>query len=144
MTAAANTTAAKTILIERTFDAPRDLVFRAWIEPKHLMKWFYASDGWTTPHAEIEPRKGGRFNIGFRSPEGQGFDLTGSYSDFVEDERLVMLLDDGRPVTIEFDDKGAKTHIRMTLTLEGTHSEEQQREGWTAMLIHLGEHLATL
>jgi hypothetical protein len=49
---------------------------------------------------------------------------------------------DGRPVTVTFADEGGKTRLTLLLTLETTHPEEQQREGWTAMLVNLGEHLA--
>jgi hypothetical protein len=44
--------------------------------------------------------------------------------------------------TVTFAEEGGKTRLTLLLTLEATHPEEQQREGWTAMLVRLGEHLA--
>ena len=44
-------------------------------------------------------------------------------------------------MSVDFADQGGKTLVTLTLTLEPTHSEEQQREGWTAMLENLGLYL---
>ncbi len=132
------------IEITRVFDAPLALVFKAWIEPGQLVRWFYASDGWTTPYAETDVRPGGAFRIGFASPDGKSdFDFEGVYDEVVEPERLVFTIGDGRPVTVTFVEDKGKTKLTLTLALETTHSEDQQREGWTAMLVHLGEYLAT-
>jgi uncharacterized protein YndB with AHSA1/START domain len=49
----------KTIIITRTFDTPRKLVFEAWLDPKHLIHWHRGSSDWTTPFAESDGRKGG-------------------------------------------------------------------------------------
>jgi uncharacterized protein YndB with AHSA1/START domain len=106
--------------------------------------WFYASEGWTTPFAETDVRPGGAFRIGFASPDGaDDFVFEGVYNEILEPERLVFTLGDGRPVTVTFADQNGKTRLDLRLTLETTYSEEQQREGWTAMLEHLAEYLAT-
>ena len=75
-----------------------------------------------------------------------GFDFTGTYDEITpptpgRNGRLVFTIDDGRPVTVDFSQSGGKTTINLTLTLEGTHSEEQQRHGWTAMLDNLNLYL---
>lgn len=133
----------RVIEIARVFDAPRALVFKCWLEPKHIVRWFYASEGWTTPYAETDVRPGGAFRIGFASPDGKSdFDFEGVFNEIVEPERLVFTIADGRPVTVTFAEDEGKTKLTLALTLETTYSEEQQREGWTAMLVHLGEYLA--
>jgi uncharacterized protein YndB with AHSA1/START domain len=133
---------AKTIVITRLFDAPRALVFECWLKPEHLTHWYSAGGGWTTPYAETDPRNGGRFKIGFAAPEGKGgFDFTGAYDEVKAPERIVFTIDDGRPVTVDFADQGGKTLVTLTLTLETTHSEDQQRHGWSAMLENLGLYL---
>jgi uncharacterized protein YndB with AHSA1/START domain len=133
---------AKTITIIRLFDAPRALVFECWLKPEHLLHWYSAGGGWTTPHARTDARKGGRFNIGFAGPDGKtGFDFTGTYDEVKAPERLVFTIDDGRPVTVDFADQDGKTLVTLTLTLETTHSEEQQRHGWSAMLDNLNTYL---
>jgi uncharacterized protein YndB with AHSA1/START domain len=135
--------ATRTITITRVFDAPRELVFSAWIDPAHIVHWFYASEGWTTPFAETDPRAGGAFRIGFASPDGKGdFTFEGAYDEVVAPERLVFTIGDGRPVVVTLAEHEGKTRLDLVLTLESTHSAEQQREGWTAMLVHLGEYLA--
>ena len=61
---------------------PRALVFECWLKPEHLLHWYSAGGGWTTPYAGTDPRNGGRFNIGFAGPEGKtGFDFTGAYDE---------------------------------------------------------------
>jgi len=136
----------KTIVIERTIDAPRELVFEAWTDPKHLVHWFHADETWTTPHARTDVRPGGAFSIGFASPDGKSdFDFAGHYDEIDPPSKLVFTLDDGRPVTVTLTEAGKnKTHLRLEFAMETTNSEEQQRHGWTLMVVHLGEYLATL
>jgi uncharacterized protein YndB with AHSA1/START domain len=132
----------KQIVIKRSFAAPRELVIRCWIEPEHLLHWFRASPDWTTPHAKTDPRGGGIFNIGFGSPDGKNdFDFTGHYEIIEPPSRLVLKIGDGRAVTILFSENNGKTDLTLTLDLEPIHSEEQQREGWSAMLGNLDLHL---
>ncbi|QQR60438.1 SRPBCC domain-containing protein [Candidatus Uhrbacteria bacterium] len=96
----------------------------------------------TTPYAESDARNGGKFKIGFKSPDGKNdFDFEGVYNELVEPERIVYTIADGRPVTIVLSDEGGKTKVSLTLTLEDENSAEQQREGWGLMLKHLGEYL---
>lgn len=136
------TTAAKTIVITRLFDAPRHLVFECWLKAEHLVHWYSAGDGWTTPHAESDGRTGGRFKIGFAAPDGKlAFDFTGTYDEVTPPERIVFTSDDGRPMRVDFADQDGKTLVTFTLTLESTYSEDQQRHGWTAILANLGKYL---
>ena len=136
------TAPAKTILITRLFDAPRELVFECWLKPEHLIHWYSAGDGWTTPYAESDGRTGGRFKIGFAGPDGKvAFDFTGTYDEVRAPELIALTADDGRPMRAEFAEQNGKTLITFTLTLEPTHSEEQQRHGWSNILENLGRYL---
>jgi uncharacterized protein YndB with AHSA1/START domain len=133
-----------TITIERVIDAPRKRVWRAWIDPEDLCGWFNAGQGWTTPSAQVDVRPGGEFHIAFKGPEpGQGFDFGGTYREVVEPDRLVMVIGDGRPVTVTFEEAegGKKTKLTLVLALEKVNAEEKQREGWTAMVENLSKHL---
>ena len=135
----------QTITIQRSFDAPASLVYAAWTDAKHIVHWYYASEGWTTPFAESDPREGGTFRIGFASPDGKNdFTFEGVYNELVPNKRIVFTIGDGRPVTIDLEERNGKTLLTLVLALEDVHSAEQQREGWTAMLIHLGEYLARI
>ena len=140
-------TTMKTTILTRTYDAPASLVFDCFVNPEHLLHWYSAGDGWTTPHARSDAKAGGRFNIGFADPEGKmSFDFTGTYTEITppapgKPGRLAYTIDDGRPVWVEFVESGGKTIVTLTLTLETTHSEEQQRHGWGAMLDNLNTYL---
>jgi uncharacterized protein YndB with AHSA1/START domain len=76
------------LVLERTVDVPRELVWRAWTEPEHLKKWFTPAP-WTTVDCEIDLRPGGIFRTLMRSPEGQEHPTLGCYLEVVRYERLV-------------------------------------------------------
>lgn len=75
------------LVIERHFDAPRALVFRAWTTAEHMKNWF-SPEHFTTPEAVIECRPGGRFDICMQAPDGQKFWNHGRFIDVVENESL--------------------------------------------------------
>lgn len=128
----------QTITIERVIDAPRERVFRAFIEPEQIMQWHYATEGWSTPYANVDARVGGKFDIGFKSPDGANdFAFEGTYTEVKEPERIAYTIADGRPVTVDFIDEGGKTKIVLVLALETENSADLQRDGWTEMLVHL-------
>lgn len=76
------------LVLERTVDVPRELVWRAWTEPEHLKKWFTPVP-WTTTECEIDLRPGGMFRTVMRSPEGEEYPGTSCYLEVVENEKLV-------------------------------------------------------
>ena len=75
-------------VIERVFDAPRDLVWRAWVEPDQFMRW-YGPEGVTMFACEIDLRVGGRHLFGLRMPDGGAYWTTGVYSEVSPPERFV-------------------------------------------------------
>jgi uncharacterized protein YndB with AHSA1/START domain len=75
------------LIFERVVDVPPELVWKAWTEPEHLMKWFCPVP-WKTVECEIDLRPGGRFYTAMRSPEGQNFPHTGCYLEVVKNEKL--------------------------------------------------------
>jgi len=62
---ATNRTAAEGLVIERVFDAPRELLFRAWTEPEHFARW-YGPEGFTTPHCSMDVKVGGKLHFCMR------------------------------------------------------------------------------
>lgn len=76
------------LVISRTFDAPREVVWRAWTEPERIMRW-WGPKGFTAPVCTIDLRVGGRYLNCMRSPEGQDFWSTGEYREIVPPKRLV-------------------------------------------------------
>ena len=79
----------QTFFVTRTFDAPRDLVWKAWTEPERLRQW-WGPNGFTSPVARTDLRIGGRYLWGMRSPDGQDFFSTGVFREIVEPERLAF------------------------------------------------------
>lgn len=131
-----------TITITRVIDAPRARVYKAFLDADDLLKWHHADESWTTPYAESDARPGGKFRIGFQSPDGKNsFDFTGTYDELVEPGRIVYTIGDGRKVWIDLKEGDGTTKVDLTLTLETRNTPEKQREGWGLMLKHLGEYL---
>jgi uncharacterized protein YndB with AHSA1/START domain len=103
------------IVITRTFDAPRVLVWKAWTEPGRFMKW-WGPAGFTTPVAKIDLRVGGQFLGCMRSPDGKDFWSTGTYREIVPPERLV--------VTDSFADEEGNPVPASHYGMQGTWPEE--------------------
>src|SRR5512133_1069200 len=59
----------KGVTLTRTFDAPREVVWRAWTDPKLLAKW-WGPRMFTTPRCEVDVRPGGAILIDMRGPDG--------------------------------------------------------------------------
>ena len=76
------------LVIERVFDARRELVWRAWTEPEHFRRW-YGPKSMSTHVCEIDLRVGGRYLFGMRSPDGWEYFTTGVYREIVPLERFV-------------------------------------------------------
>ena len=55
------------LVLTRVFDAPRELVFKVWTEPKHMAQWWRAH-GFTSPVWELDERPGGAIRIHMRGP----------------------------------------------------------------------------
>jgi uncharacterized protein YndB with AHSA1/START domain len=136
----------KTVVITRILKAPIALVWEAMTEPKHLVHWFHADEGWTTPFAELDLKKGGTLRIGFGSPDGKNdFVLSGVFTEVTPPRSFAYNLDDGRPVRTKLTEQGPnQTKLEVEFALETTYSAEQQRHGWTLMYVNLDTYLATL
>jgi uncharacterized protein YndB with AHSA1/START domain len=77
------------LVLKRVVDVPPQLVWQAWTQPKHLMKWFTPAP-WTTTECEIDLRPGGIFRTVMRGPEGQVHDNVGCYIEVVPERKLVF------------------------------------------------------
>src|ERR1700756_4323405 len=66
---AASTTSDRELTITRIFDAPRELVFRAWTEPAHLARW-WGPRGYTLPSCQLDLRPGGAYSFEMHAPDG--------------------------------------------------------------------------
>ena len=77
-----------TLKLTRTFDAPRDVVFDAWTDPKLIERW-WGPKGFTVPVCKMDLRIGGVYLNCMRSPESKDYWSTGVYREIVRPERLV-------------------------------------------------------
>jgi uncharacterized protein YndB with AHSA1/START domain len=78
----------KVLIIERIFDAPRELVFKAWTEPERMMHWFCCED-FKVLFAEVDLKVGGSWRSSMESPEGNQYTEGGVFREILEPERLV-------------------------------------------------------
>ena len=76
------------IIINRIFDAPRELVWKTWTEPEHIRHWWGLKD-FTAPFCQIEFRVGGVYLFCMRSPEGREYWNTGIYREIIVPECIV-------------------------------------------------------
>ena len=79
----------RTVTLTRVFDAPRDLVWRAWTEPKHLAHWF-GPRGFTSSVPELDVRVGGALRIVMHGCDGNDYPMKGVFREVVPPERLVF------------------------------------------------------
>ncbi|MFZ2540259.1 MAG: SRPBCC domain-containing protein [Gallionella sp.] len=159
----APSTADREMVITRTFDAPRELVWKAWTEPGHLMRW-WAPKGCTTPFCKVDLRPGGKFHYCMRLPEGRDIYGIGIYREIVAPARLVYTDSfadaQGNPVppahygmsashpaetlvTVSFEEHEGKTRLTLRHAIPVSVEERAGTEqGWSEMLDRLAEDLA--
>lgn len=120
------------IVVARDFDAPRALVYAAFVDPKHLPAW-WGPRGYTLTTREIEVRVGGRWRFEMRSPEGRVFPNRIVYSELRSGERIAYEhgsdVDDDPArfqVTITFE---ALSVARTRVTMRSLFRTAAQREG---------------
>jgi len=96
-----NNSSSKTrdLIVTRVFDAPIELVWKAWTEPEYVMKW-WGPDYFTSPSAVIDFREGGTALVCMRAPKefgGQDMYSTWAYKKIVPMERIEFIqnLSDG-------------------------------------------------
>ena len=105
------------IVVERVFDAPRDVVFKALTDPKLIPSW-WGPRQLTTKVDEMDVRAGGRWRYTQRDPQGNEFAFKGVYHDAVSPQLVIS--------TFEFE--GAPGHVALdTLTLEEVDGKTRYR-----------------
>jgi uncharacterized protein YndB with AHSA1/START domain len=147
-----NTVDEQDLIITRIFDAPRELVWNAWTDPKQVAQW-WSPHGFTNPVCELDVRPGGAILIHMRAPDGVVYPMTGVYQEVVEPERLVFasaaLDTEGNPLfevltTVTFAEQGKKTKQTMQArvikrTAKAAPYIAGMEAGWTQSLERLAE-----
>jgi uncharacterized protein YndB with AHSA1/START domain len=80
---------ANKVVITRVFDAPKELVWKAWTEPEMMMKWWGPAN-FTAPFSKIDLKVGGKYLNCMQSPDGQKFWSTGTYTEIIPQEKISM------------------------------------------------------
>lgn len=124
-----------TIEVSAKINAPIDVVWQHWTDPKHIVHWNNASPEWHTPRATNDLRVGGRFLSRMEAKEGSmGFDFEGTYDLVKKHELIAYHMVDDRKVKITFEADGAQTTVKEVFDLETENSMELQQQGWQAIL----------
>jgi uncharacterized protein YndB with AHSA1/START domain len=115
---AQSATADRTIVISRVIDAPRELVFEAFTEVRHLSRW-WGPDAFTTTTQAFEFRVGGEWDFVMHGPDGTDYQEWISWTEIASPERIALLhgASRGDPNAFEsvltFEPDGAGTRIEM-------------------------------
>ena len=152
------------VVIERTLDAPADLIWQMWTDPEHFKAW-YGPDGATIPLARMDVRVGGTRLVCMQMETPGGtmqMWFTGEYREIVENKRLVYTesmsdehgnvmspsdlgMPEGHPTTteviVELEHLGSRT--RMVMTHVGVPGDSPGAAGWTMALNKLAAYLET-
>jgi uncharacterized protein YndB with AHSA1/START domain len=157
-----NSASQDAVRIERSFDAPVDLIWQMWTDPEHFAAW-YGPDGATIPVAKMDVRVGGTrlVSMEMQTPGGpMQMWFTGEYREVVQNKRLVytesmsdengnvasaadMGMPQGHPTTtevrVELEDVGGRT--KMVMTHAGIPADSSGAAGWTMALDKLAAHV---
>lgn len=158
-----STVTTEAVVIERTFDAPIELVWQMWTEPEHFKQW-YGPQGFTVPVANMDVCVGGKRLICMASPDGRmKMWTTGEYVEIVPNVRLVYTdspadehgnvvspvavgMPEGYPetteVTVLLEDLGGRT--KMVMTHAGIPADSPGAGGWNQAFDKLGAHIQTV
>ncbi len=144
----------RVLVIERIFDAPRELVFACWIEPQRIAQWM-GPKGFATRSLAYDPRPGGSYRVHMVGPDGDEHWLQGVFREITPPERLVRTFcwadASGNPtppetlLTVTFADLNGKTRLTLhQAVFESAAARDQHQGGWTSTLDRLVDYLATL
>lgn len=132
------------VTVEAAVEAPIATAWDCWTKPEHIMQWNNASDDWHTPSATIDLQEGGTFTSRMEAKDGSvGFDFRGTFTKVEPEKKLEYTMEDGRTVSIIFEEKQGTTHIAETFVAEDENPVEMQREGWQAILNNFKKYTAS-
>jgi uncharacterized protein YndB with AHSA1/START domain len=149
----ANEPAERALTLTRIFDAPRGLVFDAWTQPQHLIRW-WGPKGFTTPVCEMDVRAGGKYCFRMRSAEGREVWWYGICREIVKPERIVWTCSvddaDGNSIsgetllTVTLEDYAGRTKLTLhQATFASVELRESHTNGWSSAIERLAEYLAS-
>lgn len=119
------------IVVMRVFDAPREMVFDAWADPKQLLQWF-GPEGFTTTTEAFDFREGGEWALVMHGPDGTNYPGSVLYTEITRPEIIAYFQRGGREgeeevefqSTVTFEEIG-RGQTRLTIRMEFASSEER-------------------
>lgn len=152
----------KELKMTRVFDAPRDLVYKAWTDPKLVSQW-WGPQGVFAPVCEVDARPGGKINIVMEAGEelgdfkGTQWPMEGEFVELDEPKKIVFTsnaIDKGKVIlehqtTVTLDEDNGKTimnvHVVVTKVLPGSEfAIAGMEQGWNSQFDKLVKFIPTL
>lgn len=145
----------KELNITRIFDAPRELVFKAWTDENQMSEW-WGPKGFTNPVCELDVRPGGAIRIDMQGPDGVVYPMKGVFEEVKKPEKLVfnaVAIEDNEGnslmevlTTVIFEEINGKTKMILNAVVTKESPEAEQAisgmdEGWKQSLDRLEEFI---
>jgi uncharacterized protein YndB with AHSA1/START domain len=143
------------LVITRVFDAPREIVWRAWTDTECFKQWFKQNEDLKILSVKMDVCVGGRYRIQTRHPDDEYFTSVGVYREVNPPERLVFTWawekDGSEPdfgevelpetlVTLDFRARGKQTEMVFTQTnFTSAQSRDNHNRGWSAYFDQLAK-----
>jgi uncharacterized protein YndB with AHSA1/START domain len=138
------------LVVTRTFDAPRALVWAAFTDPKHIPHWNTGPEGFSMPVCEIDLRPGGGWRRVWRNAKGREFSATGMYREVDPPTRIVEALNPGDEeniATTTFAEENGRTTVTVTTLFASAASRDQAipyaKMGTDSSYVRLDAYLAS-
>lgn len=123
------------ITVSVVVQASPERAWEAFTNPTSVTEWNFAGADWHCPRAQNELREGGAFCYRMEARDGSmGFDFEGTFLELSPPTQLRYSFGEDREVLVRFAPEGNRTLVSQSFTPETTHSLEQQRAGWQAIL----------
>jgi uncharacterized protein YndB with AHSA1/START domain len=116
------------LVITRTFDAPRTVVWAAFTDPKHVPNWQTGPAGTTMPVCEIDLRPGGTWHYVWRNVHGREFTARGTYREVDPPKRLVLVSTNNgeeQTNTTTFTEETGRTHVTVSILFASRTSRDR-------------------
>jgi uncharacterized protein YndB with AHSA1/START domain len=145
------------IVISRVFDAPRELVWEAWTDPRQVVNW-WGPQGFSTTIDEMDVRPGGAWRLTMHGPDGAEYPNKSIFIEVVKPERIVYSHGGGKKgapganfeATWTFEKQGNQTRLTIRMVFPSAEARDQvvkvygAIEGGNQTLARLAEHLAKM
>jgi len=126
-----------TITVDVTVNSSVETVWKKWTDPDSIVQWNQASADWYCPKAANDLKVGGTFSFTMSARDkSSSFDFEGTYTKIEIHKTIEYTIIGGRKVSVLFEKvDDSTTKITETFDSEPTHSYEQQKDGWGAILM---------